>query len=333
MVGNQFGHLYRVTGFGESHGEGLGVVIEGLPSGLKYDETVLLDFLGRRRPGGDLVSARKEKDFPKILSGVFEGKVLGTPLSCVFENTDARSEDYKNLNLRRGHADQVWQEKFKHIDPRGGGRSSGRETLSRVVAGAFAKMALSEVCPGMNVRARASSVYNIKQKAKNDKDFFTENLESTGFEASAEHERTVELLKSAKEEGQSYGGSIELRISNPIKSLGQPAFGKIKSKLAEAALSLGAVKSFSLGEQVDFSSCTGTDFHKMDAAVYGGVSGGISTGETIKFFCEIKPTSSILDVAKKGRHDPCIVPRVLVVLESMVWMVLMDLWLQRKAEV
>jgi chorismate synthase len=332
MTGDLFGRLYRAMSFGESHGEGLGVVVEGMPSGVSFNEKILKDFLERRRPGGELVSSRKEPDLPKILSGVFEGKFLGTPVSCIFENKDAKSEDYKNLPERRGHADGALTEKYTHTDPRGGGRSSGRETLARVAAGAFAKMALTEIAPEMKVRALTKSIYNISDDVLGEDAYFGLKATSLGFVSEKAHGQAVKLLTAAKVEGESYGGVVELRVHCPLKSLGQPVFGKIKADLAAAMLSLGAVKSFSIGDQVDLANTKGTDFHAMPISVYGGVQGGLTSGDTIKFFCEVKPTSSILDVSKKGRHDPCIVPRLLVVMESMVWMVLMDLWLQRKTE-
>lgn len=176
MSGNTFGKLYQVTTFGESHGEALGVVLDGLPSGLDFDPQVLEDFLSRRRPGGNLVSSRQEGDRPEILSGLYKGKTLGTPLACLFRNQDARSEDYQDLKPRRGHADQVWLQKFAHVDRRGGGRSSGRETVSRVVAGAFAKMALNSVAPEMEVRAKTASLYKISESLQTDQEFFDGDL-------------------------------------------------------------------------------------------------------------------------------------------------------------
>lgn len=333
MTGNLFGRFFRTMSFGESHGHALGVTVEGMPSGLKFDEAVLKDFLNRRKPGGDLVSSRKEPDLPNIVSGVFEEKFLGTPVTCIFENKDARSEDYKNLETRRGHADSAWSTKYSHVDSRGGGRSSGRETVARVAAGAFAKMALRHSFPKMKVRALTRSIFDIKEDSLSDENFFSLKASELGFVSEKKHDKAVRLLTAAKAEGESYGGVVELRVESPIKSLGQPVFGKIKSDLASAMLSLGAVKSFSIGDPVDLSQSKGTDFHSSAKSIYGGVQGGLTTGDTIKFFCEIKPTSSILDVSKKGRHDPCIVPRLLVVVESMVWMVLMDHWLQRKIEI
>jgi len=332
MTGDLFGRLFRAMSFGESHGVGLGVTVEGVPSGTVFNEAVLMDFLSRRKPGGALVSSRKETDLPKILSGVFESKFLGTPVTCVFENKDARSSDYKGLEVRRGHADSALLQKYAHVDPRGGGRSSGRETVARVAAGAFAKMALSQEFPDMKVRALTKSIYNIKEDVMGDDAFFGMKSTELGFVSELAHQSAEKLLTDAKKEGESYGGTFEVRVLNPARSLGQPVFGKAKADFAAAMLSLGAVKSFSLGDEVDLKIVKGTDFHKSPKSIYGGVQGGLTSGDTISFHCDVKPTSSILDVSKKGRHDPCIVPRLLVVAESMVWMVLMDLWLQRKTE-
>ncbi len=331
-MSNTYGRLFKMTSFGESHGEGLGVVIDGMPSGIDFNESILSDFLARRRPGGELVSSRKELDAPQILSGVVDGKTLGTPISCIFKNVDARSKDYQDLESRRGHADATWKEKYENVDLRGGGRSSGRETLARVVAGAFAKMAIIEEFPDLDVKAVTQSIFKFEDNRYTDEIFFKTPKTQLGFLSSELSGAVAESILKAKAEGESFGGKIEVRVKNPVASLGQPVFGKIKSKLAEAVMSVGAVKSFSLGDDVDFTKVAGKEFHSMDSAVYGGVLGGITTGETLQFFAEVKPTSSILDVAKVGRHDPCIVPRVLVVLESMVWVVLMDMWLQRKSE-
>lgn len=332
MSANSIGTLFKVTTFGESHGKALGLVIDGLPSGIDWDADLIESFLKRRRPGGATNSARKEGDKPEILSGLYQGKTLGTPLAALFYNEDQRSEDYKNLTPRRGHADKVWQEKFSHVDPRGGGRSSGRETVSRVFAGAVAAMILQKRFPDLKVRAKAKSIYNIFDKEIEGDDFYKNKLNEVGFADVEQGEKVKSLLLVAKEQGESYGGKIEVRVQNPPQSLGQPVFDKVKARLASAVLSVGAVKSFSLGAEADLTQLKGTDFHRDENKFYGGILGGLTTGEEIRFFAEVKPTSSILDVSKKGRHDPCIVPRVLVVLESMVWMTLLDLWLMRKSE-
>jgi len=323
---NTYGDLFRLTTFGESHGKAMGFILDGLPSGVTYDEAVLLDLLARRRPGGAYVSGRKEQDSPELLSGFYEGKSLGTPVACIFKNTNQKSEDYKDLKPRRGHADLAWKSKYGHSDPRGGGRSSGRETLSRVGAAAFAKMFFTQNYPELKVLVSTHSIGPIKD---GDSKGSTKLLE-LGFLNTDSNEEAKALLKKAKAEGESYGGTISVQIVNPIKNLGEPVFKKTKSKLAEAVLSIGAVKSFSLGTDVDLSTCKGTEFHSMNEEVYGGLSGGITNGQKISFYADVKPTSSILDVAKKGRHDPCIVPRALAVVEAMVYLVLMDLYLSNK---
>ena len=327
---NTFGDLFRLTTFGESHGKALGFILDGLPSGVKFEEETLLDFLIRRKPGGSLVSERKEEDVPELLSGFFKGQSLGTPVACLFENKDHRSKDYKDLKPRRGHADQVWLNKYKVIDPRGGGRSSGRETVARVGGAAFAKMFFNQFYSQMKIKAYTKSIGSIEQKKMDEKSIFNAKNQGLGFLDVDSFKKAEVLLKKAKSEGESYGGVVEVKVFNPPQGLGEPVFKKIKSKLAEALLSIGAVKSFSLGESVNFSSTKGTEYHGMPSSVYGGIQGGISTGETISFSAQIKPTSSILNVAKKGRHDPCIVPRAVVVVEAMTYLVLMDLLLYNK---
>ena len=329
---NTFGHLFRLTTFGESHGKALGFILDGLPPGVKFEEKTLLDFLIRRRPGGDLVSSRKEEDQPEILSGFYENESLGTPIACVFKNQDQRPKDYENSKFRRGHADEVWLKKYKISDPRGGGRSSGRETLCRVGGGAFAKMYFNQFYPTMKVKAFTKSIGPVEQNFLEEKEIFNQAHEGLGFLEASCFKSASSLLKTAKSQGESYGGQVELRVFNPPVGLGEPVFKKMKSSLAEAILSIGAVKSFSLGQEVDMKSTQGSLFHDSlsDHSVYGGIQGGISTGQTISFCAEIKPTSSILDEAKKGRHDPCIVPRALVVIEAMTYLVLMDLFLHNK---
>lgn len=333
---NTFGDLFRLTTFGESHGPALGFILDGMPAGVSYDESVLTEMLIRRMPGKKHTSSRKEEDVPKILSGVFEGITLGTPIACFFENKNAKSKDYENLPPRRGHADEAWVTKYGHTDHRGGGRSSGRETVARVGGAAFSKMLFNKVAPELTVKAVANNIGPVESSFLKDESFFNTPLNALGFfENEDGRKKTKEaeaLLQTAKANGQSYGGTVEVRVQNPPKSLGEPTFKKLKAKLAEAVMGVGAVKSFSLGDNVNFKTVTGTEFHSMNQSVYGGISGGLSTGETLKFFCDIKPTSSILDVAKKGRHDPCILPRALVVLESMVYLVLADLYLNLKIQ-
>ena len=327
---NTFGDLFRLTTFGESHGKALGFVLDGLPSGVKFEKEVLLDFLARRRPGGALVSERREEDMPEILSGFYEEQSLGTPVACLFKNKDQRSQDYRDLKPRRGHADQVWLDKYKVVDLRGGGRSSGRETVARVGGAAFAQMYFNQFYPKMKIKAFTKSIGPIQQQYLDETSILSAEDQGLGFLDQFFFKEAEALLKRAKQEGESYGGVVEVRVFNPPSGLGEPVFKKIKSKLAEAVLSIGAVKSFSLGDDVNLSLLKGSEFHNMDSSVYGGVQGGITTGETISFSVQVKPTSSILDVAKKGRHDPCVVPRALVVVEAMTYLALMDLFLNHK---
>lgn len=309
---NTFGRNFRITSFGESHGPALGVVIDGCPAGVEFDEKLLQKWLERRRPGTSaMVSARQEPDTPEILSGIYNGRTLGTPITVIVRNTDARSQDYENMAPRIGHADDVWSEKFGHTDPRGGGRASGRETLARVIAGAFAQMALRQMAPEMTVKGFARKIGPLELAHPNDR---TQEIE--------------ELLSRAKEEGQSYGGIAAILVEQPPPNLGQPVFHKLKSDLAAAMMSVGATNSFHIGESGS-EELKGTEFHAdFHSDRYGGIRGGISTGENIYFEVGFKPTSSIKDVAKKGRHDPCIIPRAIPVLEAMTYLVLIDhiLW-------
>ncbi len=310
---NSFGNLFKMTSFGESHGTALGVVVEGCPAGVIWKEEILADFIERRRPGGALVSARQETDKVELLSGVFEGKTLGTPIAMMVRNTDQRSADYDSLKKspRAGHADDMWKEKFGHSDHRGGGRSSGRETVSRVMAGAVAKNYLLQLFPELKINSKAVQVGPLK----NDGATFDEKLSA--------------LLLDAKEKGESYGGIAEIKITNVPTSLGEPVFKKLKSEVTAALMSVGAVVGVELGAGFESVLSAGTEFHS-NTNNYGGIRGGISTGEDIVLRVAVKPTSSILDVAKKGRHDPCILLRALVVFEAMSWLVLADQNLYKK---
>lgn len=339
MSANQFGSRFVVTSFGESHGAALGVVIDGCPAGVTFDEGLLKKELERRRPGhhgsGQIVSGRQEIDAPEVLSGVFEGQTLGTPIAVMVRNQDARSQDYKEIKTtpRAGHADDMWKNKFGHSDHRGGGRSSGRETVSRVMAGAFAQMLLKHVSAPTRVIGYASQIGSFilseeerSQVAQKDVDSF-----QARFPSSRDQE-VAEMLKKAQEQGDSHGGVVEILIQNPPAFLGQPVFHKLKSDLALAFMSVGATNGFELGLGFEAASVPGIQFHQSSQSPYGGIRGGISTGENILLRVSFKPTSSILDVAKKGRHDPCIVTRAIPVLEAMTWLVLADHYLWAKTD-
>lgn len=336
---NIFGSLFRVITFGESHGPAMGVVIDGCPAGLKFDNDLIQNFLDKRRPGqSNITSDRNELDEFKVLSGVYNDITLGTPIAMIVENKDQRSQDYNKIQNqpRVGHADDLWKGKYLHSDPRGGGRSSGRETLSRVLAGAVAKMLSNSLIPNLQVAAFVSSIgpLEMSNELVNDK-FADQNLNSL-IESSPVRipcpqtsELATQLLLKAKSEGLSYGSNVVLSISNLPPHLGQPVFRKIKSDLAQALMSIGASIAFEIGAGFDSSKIEGTKFHShLQSDVYGGIRGGLSTGEPIFVKVGFKPTSSVLDVAKQGRHDPCIGPRAVAVVESMAWLVIIEhlLW-------
>lgn len=320
MSANTFGERLKVTTFGESHGPAYGVVIDGMPAGLPVNEELLKSNLRRRRPGANYTTSRNESDQYEVLSGIFEGKTLGTPIAVVVRNTDQKSEDYADTQLtpRIGHADDTWKSKFAHVDFRGGGRSSGRETLCRVIAGSFAEMLVKSVSLQTTVDAYPIQIGEFD---------LSKNLQS---ELPSE---VKSYLEKAKESGESYGGVALVCVGEPPRNLGQPVFHKIKNDLASAIFSLGAVTGLELGSGFSATEIKGTEFHQtMTSGHYGGIRGGITTGECISVKVAFKPTSSIKDIAKKGRHDPCIVPRALPVLEAMTWLVLADHYLWSKTD-
>lgn len=354
MPANSLGERFVITSFGESHGPALGVVIDGCPAGVPFDAALLSHWLERRRPGAAtasgavLVSARREPDEPEILSGVYEGRTLGTPIAILVRNRDARSADYAAIthdpanSPRRGHADDLFRAKFGHSDARGGGRASGRETVARVMAGAVAQMLLRTLYPSLRVLGFARRIA-------------THDLPATDLQAlAALHERepeaaasqidaaplrfpvsdqktaaaVVELITQAKHEGKSYGGLVELWIDGAPQGLGQPVFHKLKADLAQALFGVGATSGVELGAGFLASAAEGVDFHGAEESPYGGIRGGISTGERIVLRVAMKPPASVLAVAQRGRHDPCIVPRAIPVFEAMLWLTLAEhaLW-------
>lgn len=333
MSANTFGQIFKVTTFGESHGPALGVIIDGCPAGVHFNHELILKNLNRRRPGqSSVTSSRQEKDEPEVLSGIFENRTLGTPICIIVRNEDQKSGDYEQIKdqARVGHADDTWKAKFGHVDHRGGGRSSGRETLSRVIAGSVAQMLCQQINPQLQVKAYSSQIGEFVIDAEELRDIWQTDVDQ--FETRFPSERNtkiVQFLEKAKREGESYGGVVEARVKNISAGLGQPVFHKFKSDLSSAMLSLGAVSAFEFGDGFGSVSQLGTEFHKtMDSESYGGIRGGITTGEPILFRVGFKPTSSIKDVAKKGRHDPCIVPRAVPVIEAMTWLLVADhmLW-------
>lgn len=351
MAANTFGQWFQVTSFGESHGVGLGAVVDGCPAGVQWNEELLKRELARRRPGQKqadravIVTDRNEGDAPEVLSGVFEGLTLGTPIAMLTRNQDQRSHDYKEIAAkpRTGHADDVWKLKFTHSDPRGGGRSSGRETVARVMAGAVAQMFLGQAVSGLRVTAFTRQAGPLSLTDAELRTFDTQVRAAKGVHAlspaddyvgrfpSAQRQDELEkLLLDAKANGKSYGGTAEVWIDGCPANLGQPVFHKLKADLAGAFMSVGATAGVELGAGLEATHAEGSQFHggASDPDRYGGIRGGISTGERIVFRAHFKPTATVLDVAKKGRHDPCIIPRAIPVLEAMAYLVIADhlLW-------
>ena len=341
MSGNTFGKNFRITTFGESHGPGIGVVIDGVPAGLEMDETFLQAELDRRRPGQSKVTTqRNEADRAEILSGVFEGKTTGCPLAILIRNSDQHSSDYSNVaNLfRPGHADYTYFQKYGIRDYRGGGRSSGRETAARVAAGAVAKMFLKT--KGIQVRACALNIAGIKAEKFLWDEVENNIVRSPDPEAAV---KMVEAIQQAQLAHDSVGGIVLCELLNVPAGLGEPAFDKLDAELAHAMLSVGAVKGIEFGAGFEVASMRGSE--NNDAITpegfctnnAGGILGGISNGDTIVFKVAVKPTPSIarkqqsidtnrnpVDVEIKGRHDPCLVPRVVPVIEAMAALVLAD---------
>jgi chorismate synthase len=338
MSANSFGHLFKLTTFGESHGLAIGGIIEGMPSKVFFDEPLLIENMNRRRPGqSELVSDRKETDQVEFLSGIHKGKTLGTPIAFHIRNIDARSQDYAHRPPRVGHADDMWLGKFGISDARGGGRASGRETATRVVGGSLAEMYCRTQHPEIKI---VGFVSTLGPFALGDEEYrqaiekiHREDIEKSQTRFPAQNdvqEKVRDLLLRAKQSGESYGGIVSIVVRNIPTGLGQPVFHKLKADLASAMLSIGAVVGFELGEGLSGTQAKGTDFHARNP--YGGIRGGISTGENIYFRTAFKPTSTLGEMAKTGRHDPCIVPRAVAVCEAMTWMVVADHLLWRKLD-
>jgi len=327
MASNTFGTLLRITTFGESHGIALGVVIDGCPAGIPLSEKDFLTDLARRRPGQSAVTtARKEEDTPTILSGVFEGKTTGMPIAVTVGNTNQKPEAYEKLrnDYRVGHADATFASKYGHRDHRGGGRQSGRETVARVIAGCIAKKILPK---NLRIIGHTVQVGPFEAKA-----FKPETIEKNPVRCAdplVAKKMEAYILK-LKSEANSTGGLIEIRVKNPPKDLGDPVFDKLKSKLANAVMTIGAVTGVSYGAGFRTATMQGKDYVRTKEN-FGGMLGGISTGDDLILNISVKPASSIGQVAKEGRHDPCIVPRVIPVAEAMVLLVLADCYLLQRA--
>lgn len=349
MSGSTYGTIFKVTTWGESHGSGLGVVVDGCPAGLPLTEEMIQQYLNRRKPGSTKYSTpRMEPDAVELLSGTFEGKTTGTPISIVVKNQMQRSSDYSEISTfyRPGHADLTYDEKYGFRDYRGGGRSSGRESIGRVAAGAIASAILKAL--GIDVTAYVKSIGNISIDYKKCAiaNISQSPLRMPDLEASSQAE---DFLYDVMQRGDSAGGIIECIISGVPAGIGEPVFEKLDGNLAKAIMSIGAVKGVEIGAGFEASKMTGSvnnDGYRMGSDKKpekitnhsGGILGGISDGSEIVLRAAFKPTPSIsctqhsvnkagqnIDIQVTGRHDPIIVPRAVVVVESMAAITLVDL--------
>jgi chorismate synthase len=367
MAGNIFGEIFRVTTFGESHGAGLGCVIDGCPAGLPLTVEDIAAELRRRRPGaGGASTSRSEGDAPEILSGVFEGKTLGSPIAILVRNTNQHSGDYDNLKdvYRPGHADWTWEAKYGIRDHRGGGRSSARETLGRVAAGAVAKAFLAAA--GIEIRAWTSAAAGIAVPGPLGKGFDWNEIEQNPLRIPHREiaREALEKLEAIRSRGDSAGCAVSCQVKSLPPGLGEPVFDKLDARLAAAMLSLGAAKGIEFG--AGFAAASGSGSELNDSPIpapglfpelppnvppvlwthnnAGGVLGGISNGMPLEFTVAFKPVPSISqkqqtvnrqggaqDLIIQGRHDACIAPRAVPVVEAMAALVIADLLLLQRA--
>jgi chorismate synthase len=356
-MSSQFGTLFKIATFGESHGPAVGVVLDGCPSGLAITEAEIQADLDRRRPGQSrLTTPRAEADSVRILSGVFEGRATGTPIAMMVENTDQRSHDYGDMMTlyRPSHADYTYDLKYGFRDYRGGGRASARETIGRVAAGAVARKLLREIC-GTEILAYVSQVADVET---------TIDPLSATFEAveasiarcpdAATSARMEAAIDAARKAQDSLGGVVQLVVKNPPAGVGEPVFHRAEAELARAFLSLPATKGFEIGSGFAGTRLRGSEHNDLfhgpagkigtDTNRSGGVQGGITNGEPILCRVAFKPTATISQPQKtvnkageekilnaKGRHDPCVLPRAVVLVEAMAALVLADLFLEQRA--
>lgn len=353
MPGNSFGTIFRITTWGESHGKAVGVVVDGCPSGLKISEEEIQMELDRRRPGqSKITTQRKEPDKVEILSGVFEGKTLGTPISMMVHNLDAISKSYEDIKdtYRPGHADYTYDAKYGRRDHRGGGRSSNRETVGRVAAGAIAKKILNK--EGIKTYGFVRQVGDIVAEKVNFREI-EKNIVRCPDKKKAEE--MIALIDKVRREGDSIGGTVEVVSRGVPPGLGSPVFNKMDADLAAALMSLGGIRGFEVGLGFKASELRGSQANdvmykdkkgnlRFKTNNAGGMLGGITNGEDLVVRIAIKPTSSISKVQHtvdkkgkpkelkvKGRHDPCLCPRAVPIAEAMVNLVLVDHLLQSKA--
>ena len=356
MAGNSFGDLFRIMTYGESHGKAMGTVIDGCPAGVQISAVEIQQALDRRRPGqSKITTPRNETDQVEILSGVFEGVTLGTPISLLIDNKDQNSKDYGHLKdtYRPSHADFTYQEKYGIRDYRGGGRASARETAGRVAAGAVAhKLLLSGMSIQVNAYVSAIAGISLDLSYKElDLSLIDDNIVRCPDQETAE--QMINLIEKTKADGDSLGGIITCVVSGCKVGLGEPVFDKLEAQLAKAMLSIPAVKGFEIGSGFSGTLLKGSEhndpFIKAGGQMRtktnhsGGIQGGISNGMDIYFRVAFKPTATIMQKQRsvnqqgeqitleaKGRHDPCVLPRAVPIVEAMTNLVLADLYLQNK---
>ena len=355
MPGNTFGHSFRITTFGESHGAAIGVIIDGCPAGLDIDLTKIQHDLDRRRPGqSEITTQRKESDSVQVLSGIFEGKTTGTPIALQIVNEDARSKDYSHIKdtYRPSHADFTYDEKYGFRDYRGGGRSSARETAVRVAAGSIAKQLLEQ--QGVQIIAFVSQIGRQKLRkhyAELNLDDAEKNIVRcpSGRKAG----KMLQEIERAKEQGDTLGGMITCVIKDCPVGLGEPVFDKLHADLAKGMMSINAVKGFEIGSGFDAVKMKGSEhndiYEEHEGKIFtktnysGGIQGGISNGMDIYFNVAFKPVATIMQkqtsvdadgkevtIEGKGRHDPCVVPRAVPIVEAMAALVLADHYLRNR---
>ncbi len=354
-MGNNYGTLFKISTFGESHGPAIGVIIDGCPAGLAIDESFIQSELDRRKPGqSKITTQRKEDDGFRILSGVFEGKSTGTPIAIVIENQDQRSKDYSHIEntFRPSHADFTYQEKYGIRDHRGGGRSSARETAARVAAGAIAKLLLRKL--GVEINAYVSQVGTLKAPEYTQLDLRKTEDNIVRCPDPVTAEKMIALIDQVRLDRDTIGGVVSCVIKNTPVGLGEPVFDKLHAELGKTMLSINAVKGFEYGSGFAGVELRGSQHNdefvneggkiRTKTNHSGGVQGGISNGEDIYFKVAFKPVATIMQdqttvdkegneavVSGKGRHDPCVVPRAVPIVEAMAALVLADFLLRNKA--
>lgn len=356
MAGNTFGSIFKVTTFGESHGTAIGGILDGCPANIELDLPAIQYELDRRKPGQSaIVTQRKESDTVKFLSGILDGKTLGSPIGFVLENTDQRSKDYGKFAelYRPSHADYTYQQKYGIRDVRGGGRSSARETASRVVAGAIAKQILKQI--GVTVQSYVSQVGPLMlEKSYSDVDLAAIDSNIVRCPDTELASKMEAFIKDIRKEGDTVGGKITCVIKGTPIGLGEPVFDRLNADLAKAMFSINAVKGFELGSGFDSLKMKGSEHNdsfvkgkdgiKTATNNSGGIQGGISNGEEIYFNVAFKPVATLIQNQKtvskageeiefkgEGRHDPCVVPRAVPIVDAMASMVILDHYLRNKA--